>query len=476
MNRNRTEYDCKGPIEIPANCLWGAKTARAKEELFVCDISFHPTLLDSTVLVKKASALVNAELERLAAPIAKAIVQACDEVLSGQWREQFIVGPFQSGAGVVFNININEVLANRAEQILGGIAGEYRMVDPEKHVNLSQCAYDVFPTAMRIAVLLALKQFEPVMLNCERQLRREALQFSNVLKMGRTHLIDSQPITLGQEFSAFASCIEQSLQNMKEANGKLLDLNIGAGQVGTGFDTHPSYGKLMAARLRQFTSLPLRGGSDLLRLSRSMSDFLPVSAALKLFAVELNQIANDLRLLSSGPKTGLSEMNLPDTVRTPSPMGTTLLPEQSIPHLIDSVNMVCYQVMGNDLAITLAAQSGQLEANVMTPLIIHNLLQSLFLLAQVTSSLTTHCLDGISIDPIRHKEIFNKSGAFLIALSEQIGEKACQTMLEQFNGNVEELSRALVAGGLVEKSILSKILSQTYFTSVGIRAEQSQEN
>jgi aspartate ammonia-lyase len=465
----RTEYDSIGAIEIPALCYWGAQTARARERLFVCGIGFHPSFLEATILVKKASALVNAELEQLESPLSKAIVQACDEVLAGKWRDQFIIEPFQSGAGVVFNLNVNEVLANRAEEILGGSLGEYKLVDPEKHVNLSQCANDVFPTAMRIALLTCLKTLEPIMLDLERVLRRKALKFATIVKVGRTHLIDSQPITLGQEFSAFASSIEHSLKSIREASNKLLQLNIGAGWVGTGFAIHPAYGQRMAKKLAFLTNFPLIPGSDFLRLAHSTSDFLPISSALKEFAIELNQISNDLRLLNSGSQAGISEITLPGLVTIPSATSPNLLPAQSIPHLAESLNMVSYQVMGNDVSITMAAQSGQLEANVMTPLIIHNLLQSLALLTEVSKTFTKNCLNDISVNTKQCEQNFNDSGFLLVALSEQIGQSACQAMLELFGGNLLELRQALLKGELVSAEILEKIMPHTYLTSAGIR-------
>jgi aspartate ammonia-lyase len=468
----RIEYDSIGAIEIPALCYWGAQTARAREKLFVCGIRFHPSLLEATILVKKAAALVNSELEQLDCPLSKAIVQACDEVLAGKWRDQFVIEPFQSGAGVVFNLNVNEVLANRAEEILGGKLGEYKLVHPEKHVNLSQCANDVFPTAMRIALLLCLKAFEPIMLDLERVLRRKALKFATILKVGRTHLIDSQPITLGQEFSAFASSIEHSFKSIKEASNKLLQLNIGAGYVGTSFAIHPAYGQRMAKKLAFLTNFPLQPGSDFLRLSHSMGDFLPISSALKEFAIELSQISNDLRLLNSGPQAGLSEITLPSFVTIPSATSPNLLPAQAIPHLAESLNMVCYQVIGNDFAITMAAQSGQLEANVMTPLIIHNLLQSLVLLTEVTKIFTKNCLNDISVNAKKCEENFSNSSFLLVALSEQIGQSACQALLDLCGGDLRKLHQALLRGELVSADVLAKILPYTYLTSAGIRPKE----
>ncbi len=465
----RTESDSMGTIEIPAHCYWGAQTARAQKKLFLCGIGFDPIFLEATILVKKVAALVNCELEQLELPVSNAIVKACDEVLSGKWQDQFIVEPFQSGAGVVFNLNVNEVLANRAEELLGGSLGQYKLVDPEKHVNLSQCANDVFPTAMRIALLKCLKALEPDMLDLERLLRRKALKFAKVLKPGRTHLIESQPITLGQEFSAYASGVEHSLNDIKEASEKLLELNIGAGHVGTGFNTHPAYGQRMAKKLAFLTNFPLRAGGDFLRLSHSMADFLPISAALKEFAIELSQISNDLRLLNSGPGSGLGEIKLTSFANIPSPMSVDLLSDQSVPHLAESLNMVCYQVIGNDLAITMAAQAGQLEANVMTPLIIHNLLQSVFLLTKVTSTFTKNCLNDLNINTEKCEENFSRSGFLLVALSEHIGQEACQSLVNRYGGDLPKLYQALISGTLVGEEILAKILPHTYLTSAGIR-------
>jgi aspartate ammonia-lyase len=465
----RIEYDSFGPIQIPANSYWGAQTARARDELFTCGWKFHPKLVESIVLVKKAAALVNGELGRLDSRLAEAIVQACDEVLSGQLRDQFIAEPFQSGSGLALNINVNEVLANRAEEILGGTAGEYKLVDPHRHLNLSQSSNDVFITAMRLAVITSLKEFEPALLDLERLLRRKALEFAKIVKVGRSHLRDSVPITLGQEFNAFGSTVERSYKNLKEASNSLFELNIGGTQIGTGWDAHPSYQTRMVEKVTSLTKFRLKAGEDLLRMSQSMSDFVQVSSALRQLAIELGKIANDLRLLNSGPQGGLAEIKMPPVLFSPSPLLSEALPEEVQPLLAESLNMVCFQIIGMDLSIAFAAQAGQLETNPMAAGILHNLLQALDLLRQSILAFNQKCLAGISADNERCQHLLTLSGALLAAVSEQIGLNDARALFKMHDDNPERLRQALLEGNILSPPVIEKIFNHTYFTTASIR-------
>ena len=465
----RIEYDAFGPIQIPANCYWGAQTARAKEHLFACGWKFHTKLLEAFILVKKAAALVNSDLGRFEPRIGTAIAQACDEIISGQWREQFIAEPLQSGTGAALNVNVNEVLANRAEELLGGNVGEYKIVDPNMHVNLGQSTNDVFPTAMRLALLTSLKEFEPAILDLERLLRRKALEFAKIVKPGRVHLRDSVPITLGQEFNAFGSTVERSLKHLKEASNCLFELNIGATHVGTGWDTHPSYQARMVEKLSNLSKMRLKAGEDLVRLSQSMSDFVQLSSAMRQLALELNKIANDLRLLNSGPTGGFAEIKLPPVLPTPSALLPDGLPEEVHPLLAESLNMVCFQIIGLDLANAFASQAGQLEINPMGSLILQNLLQSVDLLKQCVFTFNQKCLAGIVADSERCQQLLGLSGALFAAISEQIGLEDARALLKMHDDNPERLRKALLEGNVLSPGVVEKIFSQSYFTACGIR-------
>ena len=307
----RTERDSLGEMQIPAGAYWGIRTARNQEYYKVSGQRPHPKLIDGIILVKKASAGANGASGRSDSTTLHAIAQACDEVLNGQWRDQFIADPFQSGAGASLNANSNEVLANRAAELLGSTTGSYDRVHPEKHVNLGQSTNDVFPTAMRIAILSNLHDLEPVLLDLERLLRRKSLEFEKVVKIGRTHLQDTVPVTLGQEFNAYGSAVERCLRRIKDASGSLLELNIGATHAGTGYGTEPEHAQQVIEKLSQLTGLKFRPAEDLFRVTQSMADFTEFSSSLKEFAVELIRIANDLRLMASGPGSGLYEIKIP---------------------------------------------------------------------------------------------------------------------------------------------------------------------
>ena len=453
----RIEKDLQGEMQIASGAYYGLRTARARERLFTCGFKFHPKLVDAMLTVKKAAAFVNADLGRIDNRVASAIMQACDEALTGQWREQFVAEPFQSGSGMTFNINVNEVLANRAEEILGGNVGDYALVFPDVHVNLGQSANDVFPSAMRIAVLLALKDFEPALLDLERLLRRKALEFAKVIKFGRTHLRDAAPVTLGQEFNAFGSAVERSLKRIKESSLLMLELNIGGTFVGSGLDAHPLYAAKAVEKLVALTGFKLRQGEDLFRMTQSMADFLSVSSSLKELAVELSKIANDLRLLSSGPSGGLAEINLPATESEPSALLPGQLPDQASPLLAESLNMVAFQVIGNDLSTTFASHAGQLEANVMTPVIIHNLLQSIELLQKVIFCFNQRCLSGITANTERCRQHFDASGGLLAVLTEQVGFELANSLCNEFGSNSKAICNALTERQLVTQEVMERI-------------------
>lgn len=467
----RFEQDSFGSIEFPANCYWGVQTGRAKEQLFTCGLPLHPKLLESLLLVKKAAAVVNAEQGRLEVSIAKAIAEACDEAISGQWRDQFIAELLQAGAGNAININVNEVLANRAEEILGGNVGEYKIVHPDRHINLSQSVNDVFPTAMRLAILSALKEFEPVLLDLERLLRRKAVDFNKIIKIGRAHLRDSVPMTLGQEFNSFGSIVERAVKRLKEVSNCMLELNIGGTQIGTGWNTHPDYQNRMVETLTLWTKFRLKPGEDLLRLSQSMSDFVQVSSGLRELAIDLNKISSDLRLLGAGPTGGLAEINMPALASELSPLLPEVLSDQVNPFLAETLSMVCFQIIGNDASVVMAAQSGQLQTNVMSGAIIYNILNSIDLARTCVYAFNQKCLSKITANSEQCQKHFAQSGALFTALAEQIGLKKAQTLFAQYGSDGDKLRQALLKGNVVPAGVLEKIFNPACLTTPGIRPE-----
>ncbi|MBA3855844.1 MAG: aspartate ammonia-lyase [Cyanobacteria bacterium PR.3.49] len=462
----RVEKDELGEVFLPAKAYYGAQTYRLKDILPTSGLKTHPRLIDALLLVKKACAAANLDSKRIEPQVARAIMQAADEAYGGQWRDQFVVEILSSGAGTALNININEVLANRGQEILGGALGSYDIIHPVHHVDLAQSPNDVFPTAMRIAVLLAAKEFEPVLLDLERLLRRKSLEFERVIKMGRSHLQDALPITLGQEFNAFGSSIERCLKRLKEAGVGLTELNIGATHVGTGLGADSNYIHAAVERLSQYTGIRLRQSDDFFRISQSMSDFVEFSSALKELAVELTKIANDLRLLSSGPKTGFSEITAPELIVERSLIRPNTLPNRRVPTLVECINMASSQVFGNDIVVALAAQSGQFESNVMTPLIIHNILQSLDLLRSTIEPFNSKYLRAITANHAACNLQMEEAGVVLAVVSKRLGEKRAQDLAREAAQADLTLKDLVIQRALIAKEELDRMLSYKELTSM----------
>lgn len=462
----RVEKDELGEVFLPAKAYYGAATHRLKEVLPVSGLKAHPRLIDALLLVKKACAAANLDCKRLETQVARSIMQAADEAIAGQWRDQFVLEIFSSGAGTALNINVNEVLANRAQEILGGALGTYDLVHPTRHVDLAQSPNDIFPTAMRIAVLLEAKEFERILLDLERLLRRKSLEFERVIKMGRSHLQDALPITLGQEFNAFGSSIERCLKRIKEAEVGLTELNIGATHVGTGLGADSQYIHVAVERLSQYTGIRLRQSDDFFRISQSMSDFVEISSALKELAIELTKIGNDLRLLSSGPRTGFSEITAPELIVERSLIRPNTLPNRRVPTLVECINMASSQVFGNDIVVGLAAQSGQFESNVMTPLIIHNILQSLDLLRGTIEPFNSKYLRAITANHSSCNLQMEEAGVVLAVVSKRLGDKRAQELAKEAEQADLTLKELVTQRALINKEELDRMLSYKELTGM----------
>jgi len=390
MAKTRKEKDFLGEREIPADVYWGVQTSRAVENFPISGLRAHPDLVRAMALIKKAAALENVNAERLEPEVADAIVAAADEVIQGKHPDQFPVDVYQAGAGTSCHMNMNEVLANRAAEMLGGKRGEYSLVHPNDHVNLGQSTNDVFPTAMRLAALMLLDKLYPVLGELSDALADKAEEFEKIVKSGRTHLQDATPLTLGHEFAAYAEAVRRGRTHLAESADALRDLGIGGSAVGTGVMTHPGYRERMVDKLTALTKLELRPARDTFETMQSNAPFAMASGALKALALELTRIANDLRLLSSGPTTGLGEIDLPATQP-----GSSIMPGKVNPVMAEALNMVCFQVVGNDLTVSMAVQAGQMELNVMMPVISFNLLQSIEILTHCLRVFTERCVRGI---------------------------------------------------------------------------------
>src|SRR5437762_9890164 len=412
----RTERDPLGELQVPFDAYYGVQTARAAENFPISGLRAPADLVVATILIKKAAAEANATLGRLDRDVAAAIVKAADEILSGRLRDQFIVDVYQAGAGTSHNMNANEVLANRAGEILGEPRGTYERVHPNDHVNMGQSTNDVFPTATRLALLLGAAPLVAAADALVDSLSRKAGAFADVLKTGRTHLQDAVPITLGQEFSGYAECVRRGAEDVAAASEQLRELNIGATAVGTGLNAGDDYRRLVIANLSRYAASTLRPATNLFRVTQSMGDVLAYSGAMRRLAVEVGKVASDLRLLSMGPRAGLSEIALPAVQP-----GSSIMPGKVNPSIPEMVNQVCFQVIGCDATVAIACEAGQLELNVMMPVIAWNTLHASTILRAAMQTFRTRCVYGIAADERRARELLERSTAAATGLSPYIG-------------------------------------------------------
>ena len=412
----RIERDSLGPLDVPADAYYGVQTARAVANFPISGERLHPEMVRAVTTIKLAAAKANAELGVLDAKKAEAIALAAREVIEGRLADQFVVDAYQAGAGTSFHMNVNEVLANRACEILGGARGDQKLVNPNDHVNMAQSTNDVIPTAMRIAAYSLSGPLVEELDLLAQSLDRKAKEFARVLKSGRTHLQDAVPVTLGQEFSGYRECVAGWAASLRKSREGLLALGIGGNAAGTGINAHPKYRERVVAQIAEITGNPYRSSSNLFEAMQSMAPFVRVSNDLRGFALDLNRIANDLRLLASGPTTGFDEVVLPAVQP-----GSSIMPGKVNPVIAEMTNMVCYQVLGYDTTVAYAAQAGQLELNVMMPVIAHNLLRSIALLTPTLRVLRTTCIDGITANEDVCRRYFDRSISLATALNPYIG-------------------------------------------------------
>jgi aspartate ammonia-lyase len=412
----RLEKDSLGELPVPAEAYYGINVQRALLNFPISSRKVNPHLIDAYCQIKRAAARVNRAAGRLSEDQAAAIERAVEEILAGKLRDQFVLDLFQAGAGTSTNMNVNEVLCNRALELLGHKKGEYKVLNPNDHVNMSQSTNDTYPTAMRLAAVTELAGFYPEAERLVASFDRLAGKYAIALKSGRTHLQDAVPITLGREFAAYARAIEVGVRHIRRTADDLLDLPIGGSAVGTGMNTHPAYAAQMAAELSRSTGHAFRAAPDLVHVMQSQASTAMVSSALRDFAVELGRIANDLRLLSSGPTTGLAEIRLPEVQA-----GSSIMPGKVNPSIPEMVNMVCFQVIGNDLTVSQAVAAGQMELNVMMPIMAENVLESIEILTSASRQLALRCVDGIEADEERCRLYAFRSMGLATALAPYIG-------------------------------------------------------
>ena len=459
----RTERDPLGTLEVPADALYGVQTERAVQNFPISGLRPLPAFVDSVVRIKRAAALTHKATGRLEPRLADAIVKAADEVLAGGHRDQFVVDVYQAGAGTSHNMNVNEVLANRANELLGAPRGAYAPVHPNDHVNMAQSTNDVIPTAIRLAALAQLGPLTDALGALRRSLAVKGAAFDHIVKAGRTHLQDAMPIRLGQEFAAWAGTLERGMRRLADAAAYLRDLGIGGSAVGTGVNVEPEYPALIVSELRAMTGLDLRVGTDRVQLMQSMGDVAAFSSALRTVALDLSKIASDLRLLASGPRTGLDELVLPAVQP-----GSSIMPGKVNPSVAEMVNQVCFQVLGNDFTVAVAAEHGQLELNVMMPVIAHNVLFSMRILTNAARVLDERCVRGIEANEEQCAYWVERSAALATALAPRIGYAKAAELAKQ-SVKTGELIRELAAkNAILPPDELATVLDLRKMTEIGV--------
>ena len=463
MSDTRKEKDPLGTLDVPNDALYGVQTLRAVQNFPISGLKPLPAFVDATVRIKRAAALTHKDTGRLEAKLADAIVKAADEVLAGQHRDQFVVDVYQAGAGTSHNMNVNEVLANRANEILGQKRGAYSPVHPNDQVNMAQSTNDVIPTAIRLACLTELPALQKAFDTLANEFERKAKEFDNVVKSGRTHLQDAMPIRLGQELNAYAGSLRRGLKRVVEAADFLRDLGIGGSAVGTGVNVEPEYPALMVKYLHESAKVELREGTDRVQLMQSMGDVAGFSAQLRVLAVDLGKIASDLRLLASGPRTGLDEIRLPAVQP-----GSSIMPGKVNPSIPEMVNQVCFQVIGNDTCVSVAAEHGQLELNVMMPVIAYNVLLSMLILRNSARVLAEKTVKGMEANEEQAAYWLERSAALATALAPQIGyARAAELSKQSVKENV--LIRDLVKREKVlPDDEIDEVLDLRKMTEIGV--------
>lgn len=466
MTATRMEKDPLGELAVPADALYGVQTMRARLNFPISGLTPLPAFVDAVIWIKKSAAQTHKETGRLDARLADAIIAAADEVLGGQHRGNFVVDVYQAGAGTSHNMNCNEVLANRANELLGGKRGAYTPVHPNDHVNMAQSTNDVIPTAIRLGALSRLQPLLDALDGLAAAFLAKGRAFDHVLKSGRTHLQDATPIRLGQEFTAYGHTIARSGKRIARAADELRELGIGGTAVGTGINAEPSYPGLMVTYLSQNSGLALREGEDRVQLMQSLGDIAAFSGAIRALAIDLGKIANDLRLLASGPRTGLAEIILPAVQP-----GSSIMPGKVNPSIVEMVNQVCYQVMGNDQTIALSAEAGQLELNVMMPVVAHNLIFALQILTTTITVLNEKCVAGVQADEAMCAHWLERSPALVTALAPKIGYAAAAKMAKESLAKNVTVRQLVEQTGVLKGKELEDVLDLRKMTELGVPGE-----
>ena len=459
----RVEKDSIGTKDVPENVYYGVQSLRAAENFHITGLNMHPEIINSLAYIKKAAAITNCEAGLLDKRRTQAIVQACDEILEGKFREDFIVDPIQGGAGTSLNMNANEVIANRAIEILGGKKGDYSVVNPNDHVNCGQSTNDVIPTAGKMTSLRLLKKLKKQLLRLHSALEQKADEFDGVIKMGRTQLQDAVPIRLGQEFKAYSVAILRDLNRMDKAMDEMRILNMGGTAVGTGLNADESYLRRIVPNLSEISGMDLVQAYDLIDATQNLDSFVAVSGTVKACAVTLSKIANDLRLMSSGPRAGFGEINLPAKQN-----GSSIMPGKVNPVIPEVVNQVAFNAIGNDMTITMAAEAGQLELNAFEPIIFYCLFQSIDTIAYAVNTFVDNCVIGITANETRCRYFVENSVGIITAICPYVGYQKAAEIAKEAIKTGESVRKLIIEKGLLTKEQMDEIMDPVQMTEPGI--------
>lgn len=470
MNENfqkyRVENDSVGSKNVPVGAYYGVQSLRAAENFNITGKRMHSELIISLAQVKKGTAIANNEAGLMSKDIRRAIVQACDEIIAGKLHDQFIIDPIQGGAGTSGNMNANEVIANRANEILGGKLGAYDKVHPNDHVNMGQSTNDVFPTAGKMTALKLIPKTLDELRKLYDSLIAKSVEFDDVIKMGRTQMQDAVPIRLGQEFHAYSSVIKRNITRIEKASEGLRTVNMGASAIGTGINVDTEYFKNIVPAINKVINLDLRQAEDLVDGTQNLDVFVDVSSALKTCAVSLSKMSNDLRLMSSGPRTGFGEINLPAKQN-----GSSIMPGKINPVIPEVMSQVSFNIIGNDVTITMAAEAGQLELNAFEPVIFYNLYESIETLANGVNTLRENCIVGITANRKRCKYLVDNSVGIITAIVPHVGYKAAAKIADRAIATGEPVRDLVLKENILTKAELNEILDTIAMTEPGIAAK-----
>ena len=459
----RTEKDSIGEKKVPEDVYYGVQSLRAAENFHITGLNMHPEIINSLAYIKKAAAITNCEIGILDKDRATAIVQACDEIIEGKFHKDFIVDPIQGGAGTSLNMNANEVIANRAIEILGGKKGDYSVVNPNDHVNCGQSTNDVIPTAGKMTSLRLLKVLKEELLRLHKTFAQKAEEFDHVIKIGRTQMQDAVPIRLGQEFHAYSVAVLRDINRMDKAMDEMRFLNMGGTAIGTGINADKVYLNRIVPNLVEVSGMDFVQAFDLIDATQNLDPFVAVSGAIKACAVTLSKIANDLRLMSSGPRAGFGEINLP-----PKQNGSSIMPGKVNPVIPEVVNQVAFNVIGNDITITMAAEAGQLELNAFEPIIFYCMFQSIDTLAYAVRTFVDNCVSGITANEERCEELAENSIGLFTAISPHVGYQKAADIAKKALKTGKSVRSLILEEDLMSKEELDCILNPVNMTEPGI--------